>query len=56
MEYQEKFGQCKKHGFTIFIKQYSGWICGECMGEDSEEIISKEIEIVAELNLNEVSI
>ena len=54
MEYHTELEICLKHGLTTFIEEYSGWICGECMGEDMEEIISKEIEIVAELNLNEV--
>ena len=54
MEYHTELGICEKHGLTTFIEEYPGLVCGECMGEDFEEMVHKEIEIIAELNLNEV--
>ena len=54
MEYKEKIGYCEKHGKTLFVEQFCSYACENCMGEDFEEMTRKEIEIIAEMNLNEV--
>lgn len=56
MEYPIKKMKCEKHGLAEFVKEWNGWMCEECMGEDMEGNIQENIRIIEELNLNGVGL